>query len=253
MSGDVATSQQTVEALLRASRRDALPLETSFVQQKAPNGKAQPGPLSTFVRVRRFVALQQYLLAHAAASGGDYSVARDSRVWARALDLDPRRPSSRATVSKNWAWLERQRLIARSRQGRRSRITVLRDDGSGLSSGGHPAKRGDRYFKLPYEYWIGEWHRRLDLASLAVLLIGLSLRGEFALPVRRVQEWYGISSTTLNKGLKGLRDQQLLEAKRIRRAAPLAPDGFTLENHYTLLAPFNVATGRAMASDDPSA
>lgn len=242
MASAVATSQQTIEALLDLSDRDALPLARSFVQQRNEQGDNVPGPLSAFVRYRRFMALQQYLLFHAVASGGAYDVARDSRVWARAMDMNPSHASARAAVSKNWAWLERQRLVHRARRGRLVSITVLRDDGTGRPYEGHPWQRREPYLKLPYAYWRGEWHRRLDLPSTAVLLIGLSLGRGFLLPGDHVQSWYGISSATLTKGLRGLRRHGLVSVKRDRRISPLAPEGYTWEHRYTLAPPFHTPT-----------
>jgi hypothetical protein len=249
VAGAIATSQETIEALLRVSDRDALPLERAFVQQRDGNGSRLPGPLSAFVRYRRFMALQQYLLLHAVASGGSFDVTRDSRIWARALDLDPRHASSRAAVSKNWAWLEDRQLIRRARRGRLSSVTILRDDASGRPYEGHPWQHGVPYFKLPYAYWRSEWHRRLDLASTTVLLIGLSLGRGFLLPAQRVQSWYGISSTTLTKGLKGLRRHGLVTVKRDRRTSPLAPEGYTWEHRYTLAPPFHASSGRRARSE----
>lgn len=239
MASATATSQQTVEALLELSDRDALPLERTFVQQRGEHGEVVPGPLSAFVCTRRFTTLQQYLLLHSVASGGAFDVARDSRVWARAMDMDPKRASARAAVSKNWAWLEGQNLIRRERHGRLVSVTLLRDDGSSRPYDGHPWQRRAPYFKLPYAYWRSEWHRRLDLASTAVLLIGLSLGKGFLLPGDQVQSWYGISAATLTKGLRGLRTHGLLTVKRDRRISPLAPAGYTWEHRYTLAPPFH--------------
>ena len=47
-----------------------------------------------------------------------------------------------------------------------------------------------------------------------MLLIGLSLNDGFVLPGDQVKKWYGISSSTLTKGLGGLRKSGLLAVKR---------------------------------------
>lgn len=160
------------------------------------------------------------------------------------MSLSPRHDSARSAISKNWAWLERAGLITRSRRGRLSEITLLRDDGSGAPYA-HPAERREPYFKLPYDFWLNDWHRHLDLASTAVLLIALSLRDGFVLPGERVQAWYGISSSTLTKGFGGLRRHGLLDVRRDQKAAPLAPEGHTWEYSYTLKAPFGPKGRRA--------
>ena len=74
-----------------------------------------------------------------------------------------------------------------------------------------------------------------------MLLIALSLRSGFVLPVDRVKAWYGISRDTAGRGLHTLRENRLLFAHDERKKAPLAPDGFTQERHYYLQTPFRTA------------
>ena len=235
---DRANTQQTIEALLQASKRDLLPLSYRFVQHRTNEDKGVAGPLAAFVGSHNLRGLHQYLLAHAAASGGDFEVTRDSRVWARALALDEEKASSRAAVSKGWSWLEQKKLIRRGRRGRLSQITLLNDDGSGAQYR-HPADLNQPYLALPYAFWRHGWHERLDLAATAVLLIGMTLRPGFILPQSHVKEWYGISPTTLSKGINGLRKADLLAVKRDTEIAPLAPQGFRFVYHYTVLKPFD--------------
>jgi hypothetical protein len=192
-------------------------------------------------------ALAQYLLMHAAASGTDYGIARDSRVWARALGLDYKLAASRTTVSKNWAWLEAHNLIRRERRGRLSKIVLLRDDGSGKAYR-HPHKLREPYVQLPFAFWREEWDTELDLPSSALLLIALSLGDGFILPHAQVKSWYGISSSTLTKGIKGLRSHGLLDVRRDQKEAPLAPEGFTWEYSYTLQPPFGPKGTRSAAT-----
>lgn len=233
-----ATSQQTIDALLGASGRELLPLSYRFVQHRSAEDKGIPGPLAQFVKAHNLRGLHQYLLAHAAASGGEFEVTRDSRVWARALALDEERASSQAAVSKAWNWLERKKLIRRGRRGRLSKITLLSDDGSG-DPYRHPVDQGQAYLALPYEFWRQRWHERLDLSATSVLLIAMTLKPGFILPQSHVQEWYGISPTTLSKGINRLRKADLLTVKRDSEVAPLAPKGFRIVYHYTLQEPFH--------------
>jgi hypothetical protein len=113
-----------------------------------------------------------------------------------------------------------------------------------------PPRRGESYLKLPYDFWLAEWHRRLDLPSVAVLLIGLSLNDGFVLPGEHVRSWYGVSPSTLTKGLTGLRRQGLIDVRRDQKAAPLAPEGHTWEYTYTLKPPFGPKGRRAQTRAD---
>jgi hypothetical protein len=235
-----ATPQETIEALLEESRRSVLPLSYRFIQRRDSQDRGVPGPLAAFVTAHNNRGLHQYLLAHAAASGGQFEVTRDSRVWARALGLADDRESARAAVSKGWAWLERARLIRRGRRGRLAQITLLSDDGSGEPYR-HPydQKPKQDYITLPYAFWRKKWHEKLDLPSLALLLIGMSLGRDFILPQSHVQQWYGISAATLSKGIAGLRRHDLIAVTRTPEPAPLAPEGFRFVYRYTMREPFH--------------
>jgi hypothetical protein len=239
VSASTATSQETIKALLDMSRRKHLPLARSFVQGRSDDDKPQPGPLSWFVSAHHERAIQQYLLVHAAVSSGQggWSVARDSRVWARALGLPSASESARAAVSKTWAWLERRQLIERGRRGRLSEITLLRDDGSGEPYA-HPVSLKEPYLRLPYEFWRDEWHLTLGVPGIAVLLIALSLKDGFYLPQEHVSAWYGLSPSTLSKGITTLRRAGLLDSRRNPKTSPLSPLGLTYEYTYTLKPPF---------------
>ena len=141
-------------------------------------------------------------------------------------------------MSKGWNWLAQRNLIERGRRGRLSKITLLSDDASGLPYQ-HPADLKQPYLALPYSFWRQGWHERLDLSATAVLLIGMTLRPGFILPQSHVQEWSGISAATLSKGIKALRNADLLAVKRDTEVAPLAPQGFRHVYHYTVLKPFD--------------
>lgn len=243
MPAKKATQQTTIEALLDNSSRDILPLAHTFVQHRDAEDRGIPGPLSWFVEAHHERGMQQYLLAHAVASGGEWDVAYDSRVWARALGLSDEHSSSRNAVSRVWRWLERHSLIERSRKGRLSKITLLYDDGSGRPYA-HPADMGDRYLTVPYAYWRDEWYRKLDLSALAVLLIARSLPKTFPLPMERVPDWYGVSTSTFQKGARTLRKHGLLKHWYVQEPRPLAPEGFTRVNYYELQKPFSRPGGR---------
>jgi len=105
------------------------------------------------------------------------------------------------------------------------------------------------YLRLPYVFWRDQWNRELGLAGIALLLIALTLPDGFYLPGDQVRAWYGISPSTLTKGLGVLRRQQLLDVRRNPRTAALTPEGITYEYTYTLKPPFG-PTGRRRTPGD---
>jgi hypothetical protein len=210
-----------------------VPIRRSFVQEPGRGGG--PGPVASFVHERRARTLDLYLLAHAVASAPPYDARFPAVVWARALDVADYASAS-STVSKQWTWLEKRSLIKSRRKGRLREVTLLKEDGSGRDYV-HPGREGN-YFKLPYAYWLGNFHNRMGLPAKAVLLIALSLQDDFLLPTKQGAKWYGLSRDTVRKGLRTLRLLGILEMREQPKKAPLAPRGFTLERRYTLRDPF---------------
>jgi hypothetical protein len=149
-------------------------------------------------------------------------------------------------VSRNWAFLEQQKLIAKERKGRRARVWLLADDGSGdpyrhpgAGSLGKTLDDGSPgYLQLPYAYWRDRWHVRLSLPAKAMLLVALSLGDGFPLPYAQVPAWYGISASTADRGLEELRDRGILHREQYRRAETESPVGSAKVYYYELLPPF---------------
>src|SRR4051794_38025646 len=225
-----ASGRETIAALLTRSRRDAVPLRRTFVQQGTPR-QPTPGPLAEFVRRHDDRGLELYLLFRAVASASPWNVDASVRLWARTLDLGSTR-SAVSAVSRAWRRLEGYRLVERQRVRGQLSIVALREDGSGEPYV-HPSIQGRRepYFKLPFAYWLADesWYRRLELAETAMLLISLSLADNFILPYRMARRWYGVSLDTAERGLRGLQDRGLLRSEIAYKSAPLAPAGYTEE------------------------
>ena len=249
MGNAIATPQSTIEALLRRSKRHDLPLRRTFVQRGTPRSP-EPGPLAEFVRRHDDRGLELYLLFRAVASAAPWNVEESARVWARSLDLGSDR-SALSAISKIWKRLEDRRLIRRDRLARSVSITALREDGSGEPYV-HPRDQGheELYFRLPFAYWMAEerWYRTLNLAETALLLIALSLADGFILPYESARHWYGVSPDTAERGLRGLHRRGLLRMRRAIREAPLAPEGYVEERHYTLQPPFGPRGRRSSSS-----
>lgn len=189
------------------------------------------------VRSRDEVALDLYLLHRARASSPPFDVAVHSAVWARAVGMDD---AGTAAVSKAWRRLEtKYRLVQRERRGRFAKIVALREDGSGkpyvVPAG---STWNDRYFKIPFAYWLDDWYATLSLRGKAALMIALSLPSPFTLPVERGPAWYGISADTLERGLRELVTRGALTRELRVRSAPLAPSGKTRVAEYTRITPF---------------
>ena len=220
-------------------------MRRTFIQQKT-GLVPTPGPLAGFVSASDRTALLLYFLALTKASRAPWDVSLHSAVWARALGLsNPTGSSARGRVSKAWTRLVDRRLLTRSRRSRIAVFTLLREDGSG-----DPYTRPKAAFiKVPHELWTKgpkpqttrtptRWFEMLSLPELTFLVIGLTNLDSFPLPVERGPDYYGISADTLLRGSRGLRDHGCLTVRKQRITAPLAPEGISWENRYTLNPPF---------------
>ncbi len=230
------SQDDTIGAILQASARptDTLPIRDSFVQDRDVN----PGPLHAIVRRGRSSTLEQYLLLHAWASGGEYDVCKHPAVWTRALGLSDDQ-AGRRTVLRNWQWLAELNLVDVQRSGRWMRATLLSEDGKG-NPYRHPGDKevGEDYFQLPYAYWRSGLYTKLKVPGKMALLIALTLGDWFWLPSRHAAGWYGVSASTIERGLRELKRQGVLTAREHFKSAPLAPEGFTRELYYRLNKPY---------------
>lgn len=236
----VATSHQTVDAIVESAKRGAIPVRHGFVQNKNRTAP-RSGPLAAFVSNGDRTGLLLYLLVLTKASSEPWDVTLHSSVWARALGSpDPSSAAARGRVSKAWRRLAERNLVERNRRHRYAVITLLREDGSGA-----PYERPKQNFiQIPHELWTAgpdpqhRWHECLSLPALTFLLIALRNADEFNLPAERGPDYHGISADTIMRGARELRQAGLLKVDKALITAPLAPSGFTAENRYTLKPPF---------------
>lgn len=249
--GKPATTHQTVDAIANSTARSAFPLRRSFLQQKA---QEQSPPLATFVTAGDKTALLLYFLALTKASQEPWDVSLHSGVWARALGFPkPNAPGARSRLSKTWSRLVERRLVSRTRKNRLAKYTLLCEDGSG-----RPYDRPKTSFiNVPHRLWTDgpsdseRWYELLTLPELTFLVIALSNADSFPLPAERGPDYYRISADTLQRGARGLREHGLLLVERRRITAPLAPEGVTIENRYTLQPPFGPKGTPSTASSPP--
>ena len=225
-------------------------MRKTFLQGKA-GGRSTPGPLAEFVTAGDRTGLLLYLLALTKASTPPWDVALHSAVWARALGLeDPTSKTARSRISKAWSRVVDRGLVDRGRRNRLAQLTLLCEDGSGKDY----SRPSSHFFKVPHDLWTGgpseeeRWYEILSLAELAVLLIALNNADDFPLPAERAPNYYGISADTVVRGTHGLRQHSLLVWRRKRITAPLAPEGFSFENRYTLQPPFGPMGAASTAS-----
>lgn len=231
----VATQAETIYELLERSKRTAVPIRKTFVQQGT--GKVrQPGPLGRLLKHRDDRALDLYLLVHAAASGDPFDITLPAAVWVRAAGLK-QSPSALSTVSKAFRRIDAAGLITRKRVGGRSKLTLLDESGTGLPYA-RPSGKTDTYLKLAHEYWTSDWFRRLGSPAKVMLLIALSLDDGFYLPLEKGPDWYGISSDTVGRGFGELVKHGLLTYEDKQKKAPLSPQGYTTTRSYQLNPPF---------------
>lgn len=239
--GERATTHDTVDAIASATRRSAFPVRRAFIQQKDSGRRSIPGPLASFVAGSDLLGLRLYFLAITKASEQPWDMSLHSAVLARALGLPkPTSTATRGRISKAWTRLVERNLVSRGRRNRLAEFTLLAEDGSG-----DPYTRPtSRFINVPHEYWTSgpddarRWYEVLKMPELTFLVIALSNLDNFPLPAERGPEYYGISADTLQRGATALRRHGLLDIQRKRIKAPLAPEGYTYENRYTLKPPF---------------
>jgi hypothetical protein len=136
---------------------------------------------------------------------------------------------------------KKYKLINRDRSGRLAVFTALCEDGSGDPYASPDGKTlADRFFTLPFDYWLDEeaWYWSLPMHAKAMLLIASSLKPGFILPTERAKEWYGISTETAQRGLQHLQKVKLLHRQTVVKPNALAKNMITQEYHYTLHPPF---------------
>lgn len=248
-----ASHNATRIALLVSARRRLVPIRRTFVQ--LPRGDAhvdRAGPLARLVEGRQHVALDLLLLLLALQPVISDQDPLPGKTWARLLSTssDARSP---ATVSRTWAVLEKLNLIRRERG---QPVRPLREDGSD-ATWTHPGEDRDAvgYFSLPRRYWTDGWHERLHLPGKAVLLIVLAETNTpgspaFSLPAEKIATHYGLSLSTVKRGLQELRDLELLGEHWQRVPAPRSATGWTYRTHYWLNTPFSTKYREAARKAD---
>lgn len=181
------------------------------------------------------------MLLHCRAAGRpdgeemNYDVSLSARVWARLLGL-AEDDSGRRTVGRNWKALSDLKLVKTRRVGRQITATLLCEDGSGEPYT-RPKTRDDPYLKIPYAFWLDGHADGLKLPGLALAVIACSLPDWSPLPFNKGPAWYGIGSSTVERGLRELRRADLIEMRYSWRQTALSDTGWTKDMRYRLRPP----------------
>lgn len=216
-------------------------MRKAFTQLRTQTGDPAPGPLARIVSRGVPTALDQYLLVHSRAAGRpdgeeiNYDVGLSARVWARLLGL-AEDESGRRTVGRNWAALSDLKLVKTRRVGRQIAVTLLREDGRGEPYT-RPTTKADPYLKVPYAFWLEGHAAKLKLPGLALAVIACSLADWFPLPFEKGPSWYGIGSSTVERGLRELRRADLIEQHYTWRKTSLSDTGWTKDMRYRVRPP----------------
>jgi hypothetical protein len=222
---------ETLLALLGTRNDRGISLSRAFV-----GSQASGGPLARFLPDRRGRALDLYLLLHALAGPTGDPVTLASQVWARALGVDDL-STPEVLISRTWSWLEAEELVATERAGRLRSVRLLSEDGSG-SAFAVASEDGDDRFFVPYTYFLGNYHNRINLAGKSVLLASLSLRGGFSFVSGPPASWYGISRDSVKRGLRVLLTLGLMTVESRHVSDPLTTTGYRVERRYVIAPPF---------------
>jgi hypothetical protein len=232
----IADENDTLRFLLRRSKsRSGLTLRHAFVHH--PEAGGGPGPLKAFLR--RDDALDLYLLILLVGRGGSGTVTFPLATWSRAVGRGDGE-GAELWASKTITFIEQQGLLTSRKSGRLRELEVLDDAGRRIPYTRPTGKGGcwEWFVVLPLAYWEQGWHRELSLRAKATLLVCLSRRPQFELPLRQSAQWYGLSEETLGQGLQELRDVGLLATREIRKKAPELRAGYTLARMHSLTGPF---------------
>lgn len=244
----IANENETLEWLLAKSKsRRGVALRHGFVH--VPTQGGGPGPLKAFLR--RDGALDLYLLVLLIAGRGTHTVELPLAVWSRALGRGDDE-AAEVWASKTLTFIANRGLLTSRRSGRLRQLTVLDDAGRGIDYEPPSGKGGpyEWFLRIPLEYWRCGWHRQLTLPGKATLLVCLSRKPEFELPLRQSAGWFGLSQDTLSSGLAELQDLGLLSMRKIPKKAPGLRHGYTIVHRYALIGPFKQGRPKINGQED---
>jgi hypothetical protein len=251
-----------VSQMIGKTKRHGTPIRNVFVQH--PNGSpTRPSKLAEFGRASY---LDAFLWVHTLASAKDpYEVTYPSVAWARSLNLDAGSgvtDEDTATAVRQWSKITRKlrdlQLVSTTRTGRGVRYTLLDESGNGTAYTRPKETADGNWFTLPDVYWLEDHYLALSHPAKLMLLVALSSKERFALPLERTKEWYGISRSTAQRGLRELQVQGLLTYEQSWRLDTANKRTYSEVRTYRLLGPYaknsirESMTNRKFASTKPT-
>ncbi|MFE7533829.1 hypothetical protein ACFU67_06060 [Streptomyces rhizosphaericola] len=144
--------------------------------------------------------LRAYLVIVAACSNGDWgwTTEHDSAVWARLMDID--KPSN-SQSARTGAWralcrLADRKLIECGRSGTMIKVTLLREDGTGIA---YDRPKDDteesQFMQIPTTFWTHDRDEKLSLPGLALFLVVAREKHWATLPAEWAPQWFRGSLT----------------------------------------------------------
>lgn len=235
---------ELVRSMLAKTRRRGTPIRQIFVQVPTTAQRANRGSL--LASFRSAAHLDAFLFIHALASAKEpYEAVYPAASWARALGLDENTGSGDQDIktaktqwSKNVSKLVSLNLIDRQRAGSKARWVLLDESGDGTDYVRPRSVRDGHWLVLPETYWLDDHYRTLSLPAKVMLLISLSSKPEFTLPLERVKDWYGISRSTAQRGFSELLNVGIITYRQNWRIDPSNPRQWSEERHYRLLGAY---------------
>lgn len=211
-----------LRTMLTATGRGGVPVRRAFLQTLEPDEEgSRRGPMALLMSDP--ATLDVYLLIHALASSrAPYDARYQSAAWAimAGFTISSELTGAKSRWSRAITKLAKLRLIRREGAGRSVRYFLLHESGNGDPYTRPKTIDDDRWFTVPYTYWLDGWDQTLGAAEKLVLMVALSSKPNFELPYYRAAAWYGISESSAKRGLTRLADRKPPVLMRYERWVP---------------------------------
>lgn len=221
---------ETLRLLESTHRRSTTPVRKSFVRSVSP--ELAP-PLARIVSTRGrggAVPLKLFLGLVRRSSAAPYDTNISARRWASLLNLDAPNTLGARRIGAALGGLAALGLVDVQRsRGEASRVTLLREDGSGVAYS-PPSEPGQerRYLQMPDRLWKGDIQQMSGsaLAMLLILLAEPSSRDDgMWWSVESFPAWYSISESMRARGTKELCELGLIKVTKRMLDTPRGGNG----------------------------